>query len=278
MAADDVVIWDGTSEDNAFATAGNYVGAAIPQSTGGVIFPALAANTAHDVDGSDQSAILMATTMVEPGCYLNFGSRDTYLKLDTDAFHYAGSGKGFFELTGCAEARLTGGSSGASGYTYGMSIKGATIASLIINVGSGNTVGIAALEDETATVTTMQAVSGIIAMGDAVTCTTLYVDGANVTNSSNVTTATISSGTYRQVKNKPTTLNVIGSARVYYDSATAPTTVTLRGNAILDMSQDSVAKTFATVNLYDNAQIYDPNNVLTITTLTRYKGGTLAVS
>ena len=269
--------WNGVGADNAFATAGNWVDAAAPVSTDTVIFPAMASASGVIVDGSDQSAILLVATIVEPSCALTFGSRGIPLELDTDAFTYEGSGASYFDIASCAELRIYSAASGDTTNSYGFNLTGTSNTLLIVDPGSSGSVSLASLGDESLACVTIQIVSGTVDMGDSLTVTTLYVDGGTVSSKTDVTTLQVAGGTFRQLKNNPTTLNVLGG-RVYYNSTDVPTTVTLRGSAILDMSEDGRAKTWQTVNLYDSARIYDPGNVLTITTLNRYKGGTLSVS
>ncbi|KKN83520.1 hypothetical protein LCGC14_0297580 [marine sediment metagenome] len=279
MAADDVTVWNGDGNDNAFATAANWEGDAIPQSTGGSIFPALAQATAVDVAGSDQSAIELVDTMIEPGCALNFGSRPTPLWLDTDNFIDSGTGKKFLKFDACASMRLLSGAASAAGYSYGTNITSvAAITLLTCNVGKSHTVGIAAHEDEVATVTTMSLLQGIVTIGNAVASVgTMYVDGATVSNNSACTTLNVSSGAIYQRQGTAATVNLKGG-RLYLNmpAANMPTTVNLYGG-ILDMSQDGIAKTVGTLNYY-GGQIYDPANILTITTLNRFKGGTISVA
>lgn len=269
-------IWDGVAADNNFATATNWSSDTAPVSTDNAIFPALAASTSKDVDGSDQSTILLVNLNFEEECYLNFGSRETPLHVDADYVNYAALGVAFLEIDNSTEIHLNNGSGATSSNSYGMNLTGSTNALLIIDLGDYNTLGIGAFAGQSATFTTVQVRSGDVTIGESLTCTTLNVDGGVSACGSNITTVNVSAGTYSQAKNKPTTLNLNGG-RVYYNSTTAPTTVVIKGG-VLDMSQDGRAKTFAAVTMHPGAQIFDPAGILTITTLTRASGGTTMLS
>jgi len=269
-------IWNGSDGDNAHSTAANWHDTDAPASTDTCVYPALAADATKDIDGSDESAILLAEATIEAGCYLNFGSRETPLTLDTDYLNYAGQGNAAFEIVNSTEIRVTNGASGSTEWTYGMTLEGTGNTLLILDPGSSNSVGVAALGDQSGEFTTIIIASGNITLGESVTTTTLYMTDGEVESYCDATTVNVGGGTFRQHKNKPTTLNA-SSGTIYFNSTDTMTTVNLRGDAVLDMSEDNRAKTITTVNLYDDAEIYDPDNILTITNFNR-EGGRLSVS
>ncbi len=265
--------YDGDAVDNNFITATNWSDDTAPVSADNVGFPAMAQASTLDIDGSDQVAVLLVDFHVEPECALNFGSRAAYLQIDTDYLYYDGEGKAFFDIDNSTEIWLRNGSAGSSSASYGFSLIGTSNALLMIDVGSGNSVGLGAMAGESLAATIAIINSGDVTVGDSLTCTTFSANGGTVSNSSDVTTMNVNGGTVTQVKNKPTTLNVYGG-KIYYNSADVPTTLNLWGG-ILDTSQDARAKTFDTVNYYGGT-INDPNNILTITTMTSYTGGVLS--
>ena len=271
-------LWNGDGGDNALVTDANWVSDDAPDSSDSATFPAMAQDSTDDVAGSDFSAVLLVNTHIEDGCALNFGTRATYVHLDTDYLFDEGTGKKFLHIDNSTEIRLLSGSASSTGYSYGTSLTGASNTLLVCNPSKSKTVGLAAMEGETFACTTIQLVSGTVTAGTGVTVTTLYVDGATLDNNADVTTLTIGGGTVRQTQNKPTTVNLKGG-RLYLSMAAAdmPTTVNLYPGGTLDMSGDSVAKTLGTLNDYGGS-VYDPANILTITTHVRYRGGTLSVS
>ncbi len=272
----DTRLWDGGAADNNIATAANWSADTAPITGDSAGFPALDAAAALDVDGADFSAAALVDFIVEDNCFVNFGSRLTALKLDCDYFEFSGDGKyAYFDVINCAELRILGGGSAASGHSFGVSLLGSTNTLLIVDA-LAVTLGIAAGVGQSATFTTIQHLAGATTLGDAVTCTNFIMSGGTVVNSTELSgTLSMYDGYFTQVRNNPATLTVRGG-RCYYNSTDAPTTCNLY-DGVLDLSKDGRAKTFATLNWY-GGQIYDPRNILTVTTLNRYKGGTLTVN
>ena len=273
--------WDGSAADNAYVTPANWSlmgggAGAKPLSTDSQVFPAMAASSTKDLAGSDQSLVLIVETVIEHGCYLNFGSYLVPWILDTDYLVYRGLASAFFDVRNSTEIRIEESAPAASGNAYGVYLKGnGTNALLIIDCGNGNSVGVASLGDHTMTATAVEIASGTVDLGDGLACTTLTVSGGAVESKADITTVTVTAGTMRQLKNNPTTLNAHGG-RFYYSSESAPTTLNLYPGGVIDMSEDTRAKDWSAVAINDyGGQIYDPGLVLGTLTLTRKRGGTV---
>jgi len=266
-------LYNGTAADHNIATAGNWAGGVAPVSGDGIVFPAMASAAGVNINGSDLSAVLLASTVIEAGCYVAFGSRTAYLHLDTDYLTYQGQAYAFLQIDNSTEVRLYNGVNAGSGYSFGMQIIGANNALLVIDTANGNSVGVAAGGGETAGFTTVDIHSGSVTIGSGATVTTLAVSGGVVECACNSTTLSVDGGNHTQESGHPTTLNINGG-RVYYNSTDAPTTINCNGG-VLDFSSDGRAKAWAgtTINL-QGGTVYDPGNVLSGFTLGK-KGGTL---
>ncbi len=273
-------IWDGSDSDGTLVTAANWEGAAAPVSTDNMTFPAFAADSGSpgaNIIGQDFSAVLLEDTTVEEGCFLNFGSRDTYLELDTDQLYYNGDGYLFLDIENAEELWFLNGRAAGSGFSFGANIMASTVNALtFIDIGSGNSLGLCALAGDTGEFTAIAIQSGEVTLGKDLTTTTVTVDGGTVISHCASAEMTITKGTVTHLNNAITTLNINGG-RIYYNSDNAPTAVNLYGG-VLDLSQDSRALTIGTINLWKGGKIYDPSNKLTITTLNRKVGGTTAIA
>lgn len=264
-------IWNGDGDDNAIATDANWISNDAPDTGDSACFPAMAADSTNNVDGSDFSAVLLADFIVEAGNYLTFGSRDAYLQLDCDYFEFTGAGAhAYFDVDNCAELRILNSVSPASGHSYGVNLVGTTNTLLLINDAGSGTIGIGALQGESATFTTINVQSGTVTLGDGITNTTFHANGGVITSFSDSTTLNVNGAVFTQAKNKPTTLNLF-QGRFYFDDAQTIGTCNLYGGT-LDLSHDGRAKTITTLNWYGGT-IYDPNNVLTLTNAPSTKNG-----
>lgn len=268
-------VWDGSDADNVYGTAANWHDAAAPATTDTTIFPALAAATGVNIDGTDETAELLAATFIEAGCYVEFGSRIAYLQIDTDAFTSEGEGQAFWDIDNCAMIRIENAGYADSGYSYGFNLVGTGNTELVCDPGSGKAVSLASLGDEAFACTTIGIRSGDVDMGVGLTTTTLNISGGNVNNRSDITTTNVKDAVYRQIDNKSTTLNIRAGGRVYYNRATAdaPTTLNLYPGGVLDLSEVTDALTIANFNWY-GGQVIDPHNRLIPTTLLYKVGGT----
>jgi hypothetical protein len=275
MASPVTCIWSGGASDNAFAVAGNWAPSA-PVSTDSAIFPALAAAATKDVAGSDQSAILLVNTVVEAGCYVNFGSRVTALHLDTDYLVYEGSGSAHLDIDNSTEVRVYKAPSTASDGGLGVNLSGDANALLIVDANNG-TVGVAFGATQVAAFTTIQVASGKVFLGAGVTNTTFHQTGGTVENNSAVVTVNLSGGTYTQEQGTVTNLNIRGGR--YYANSTGTITACVVYGGVLDLSKDARAKTITTLTIHPGGSIYDPNKCLTTTNAIVWaKGGTLSLT
>lgn len=267
--------WDGSDGDNDHTTAANWHSNDTPASTDTCIYPALAAATGVNIDGSDQSAILLAAMFIEKGCEVEFGSRSAYLQMDTDALTFNGDGQAYLDIDNCAMIRIENVAYADSGHSYGFCLVGSGNTALVCDPGPDRDVSLAGLGDEAFTCATMDLRSGRIWMGIGAAATTLNISGGIVNNGSDVTTANVEKAVYRQFDNKSTTLNIKTGGRVYYNrpTADAPTTVNLYAGGILDLSEVADALTIATLNRY-GGQIIDPHKRLVLTTQNYMVGGT----
>jgi len=267
-------IWSGAAADNNFVTAANWDSVDVPASTDTVLFPAMAAATGVNVAGSDQSAKLLAAMWVEPGCYVQFGSRIAYLELDTDLLVFDGSGQAFLDVDNCAEIRVGNAAYSTSTADYGLCLKGTANTLLTLNPGGNRVVSLAALGDETGAWTTISAESGTVKIGSGVTTTTVNVNGADVELRSDSTTTNVYAGVFRQTDNKSTTLNLRGGTTYYNRPTTdAPTALNMYANAILDLTELSAALAIATINIYGKCLIRGDRGLLSWTTMNRYNNG-----
>jgi hypothetical protein len=234
-------IWSGAST-TAFATAGNW-DSGVPVSGDSAVFPALAAG--KDVVGSDQSAILLANLTVEPGCFSNFGSRLAYLKLDVDDLIYEGSGYAFLNLVNTTSVLVEAvGSAPATG-SYGLDLIGGTNAYLRLEPGNGKSVGVAAGATQTATFTTLEALTGNITLGSGLTSTTISSQATNLYAYCSPTTYNQNGGAGYWLGGIPATINV-NSGTLYIQSATTMPAVAMNGG-VLDLTRDARAKTITSL-------------------------------
>jgi hypothetical protein len=248
----------------------------VPISADSAVFPPLSADADKDVDGSDQSAILLVNLNVEGGCFVNFGSRLAPLHVDADYFTAEGAGSAWWTLDNSTECRIFRALSTASDGGLGFNLDGTGNALLLIDCGNG-TVGVAYGATQAAEFTTIQIQSGNVFLGDAITCTTLHVTGGTVENGSNVTTLNVMGGNVTQEKNIPTNLNQYGGR--YYLKSTDTITAGVLYAGILDLSKDARAKTFTDLTVHPGASIYDPGKTLVTTNAIVWaKGGTISLT
>lgn len=270
-------IWDGAASDNTISTATNWSDDTAPGSTDSAVFPALSAAATKDVNGADFSAVLLVDLSFEYNCALNFGSRVTALHVDADYVDYAASGIAFLQIDNSTAVRVTNCGSAGSTSTYGLSLTGASNALLILDPGAAGRVGVAAMGGETAAFTTIKVNSGIVDVGDSVTCTTMAVMGGQVKVYSSLTTYTQTSGTARINAGTPTTVNLYEGTLYYNSAAAAPTTVNLYDGS-LDFSEAGSLADWSSVTLnWYGGNIVDPGNVCNAKPLKKV-GGTASFS
>jgi len=258
-----IKIWDGGAADNAFSSAANYNTDSAP-ATGGD----------HDISGSDESATLLSKIIVEPGNTCKYGSRLTYLHVDTDDFEYAGTGASFWQIDNATgiiriSAADTGGDTDNS---YGFNLIGSSgSGTVIVETSASQTVGIAALGGETATFSAIVVVSGTVTLGSGLTLTTLYQQGGTIYNYADVTTVHCQGGAMYQKANNPTTLNIWSGGAFYWQSTDAIDTVNLYYGGTLYGTLDSRPKIITTLNHYGGVLV-NTDGSITVTNFNDQRG------
>lgn len=270
--------WDGGSGDNIWATAGNW-STTEPDESDTIVFPAMAASTGQDVAGVDRTGSTFAKIAIEKGSAIDFGSRTNPVKVKiTSDFVTEGSGAAYWDIQGSPKIFINKSGISNTSDTYGFHLAAAgNNTTLIVAPGANDTVGIAALTGTTAMIDTLKIRSGKVTLGSGLTNSTAIVVGGVVKSEANCDTLTVSGGTFTQVQNAPTTLNIRGG-RVIYNSGTMPTTVNLIGSGILDMGGDAAAVTIPQVTMDDQAQVQDPFHRLTMTAFSTNRGGNLNIA
>jgi hypothetical protein len=266
-------IWSGAAADNAFDTAGNW-DTAVPVTGDSAVFPAMGTDADKDVDGSDQSAILLVNLYVESGSYVNFGDRLAPVHVDADAFVFEGMGDAFFQLDNCAVAALYSALSSASDGGHGFSLTGASNTLLLVDVGSAGTVDLAMGATQTTAFTTIEVLNGRVFVGAGVTMTTFHQTGGMVELSAGSTTFNMNGGTATQLAGIPATLNV-NRGTFFLNSATTLPAVNVYGG-LVDLTKDSRAKTITACTMYGGVLRVLPNQV-TFTNAPTMKGGSIQV-
>ena len=227
--------------------------------------------------GLNQSSVALADVKIAKGCKSDFGrcefGRFHYFRMDPDSFDYRGNGSlAMFDIGGAAISPYieSYGSPGVNG-RHVVYIKGSAIATL--KVARGN-VGVAALDADTATVTTI--LCGLsenlqsdvdMTIGSGVTLTTLTQSGGKCLLKCAATTVNVFPGCTLTTEGTGaiTTLNVHAGAKVYLKSTGTIGTLNLWGDA--DFSRDNSAKTVTTLNLKRGGTLVKHDSI-TIATFT----------
>lgn len=201
--------------------------------------------------------------------------RDEYLKIPADIVTIGrgdGAGSGRIKLdTHDATAAITivnTGSSVESPELEAVLLKGAAAVTLVVIEGS---VAVAAYEDETAVVTSCFNSTGTIRLGEGITAgvTTVKNESGTILTYADITTLTNSNGTVTIAGSSAVTTFVLDAGNCTYQTSGDLGTLTIGGSsgATFDASQENSARTITTLNLKPNAEIVDPLNSLTYTTI-----------
>lgn len=259
-------IWTG-AVSTAFGTAGNWSPSGEPAAADTLVVPAMASAAEPDIVGVDYTATALAGLVTEPECYAVIGTRVLPLSLDVDNVTLEGAGQSFLEMenavngTDSTVIKLLNGTVGSGSGSYGTNLLGISANGTVtmdVDVGSGNSVGVATEGTQTAKLTTCRVASGSLVLGSAVTLTTLTVTGGTVESGSGCTTLTVRGGQHTQSGGTVTTVNLHGGLLVM-NTTVKPTTVNLYGG-VLDLSADGQVKDWAAatatvINVYGSVTV-----------------------
>lgn len=262
--------------DTDYATAANWDTDTAPVNTDSVAFPKMSSSATPDIVGSDESATLLVNFDVEPDCGLNFGSRLLPLHIDTDYMVYHGSGQGHFEIDNSTSIIINHVGPAGDEFEWGLNLIGTPNTLLIVDVESGDLVGVAALANDTGEFTTIDIRGGEVTIGEGVTMTNLLVSGGVVHNHSAAAAATVTGGLLYQEAGELTTLNGDGG-RCVYNAAAGYVTAHVRSGFTLDLTDNPNARTVGTggaTNLYAGGKILRPvGGIITFATDISWSGG-----
>jgi len=200
--------------------------------------------------GLDQHTVLLSSFRREEGCTVAIGSVNQPLHIDADTVVLAGTGQAFIKIDNPTSDVIVTESGGSSGGAYGTNLTGAGIAKLTVELDdSSQTLGIAALAGETATVTAI-AISGDgeVVVGSGVTKVgggdVTIIDLVSGTLETHCAVATVNTGgTYTHHSGAiSTSLNITGGQTTYNSSGT-PAQIILNAGATLTMGPSAANPT-----------------------------------
>lgn len=263
------VIWDGTDADNDYQAAGNFAGAALPVTGDSAIIAAMDHADGTDIDGVDDSAVLLVGFTIEEGCSVDIGVHSvtgTYLNIDADNCYLDGDGTVLLQVDNCTAINVTGaGAAGADG-THGMYLKG-DATTLTIDLEENESVGLAPLSSETGTFTTTKITgSGDVTIGSGVTCTTLVIGGdGTVKCHDTIATVTSDGATFTYTgAGMSTSLTVISGTTNYNGTGTI-VALNVHSDGTVDFHNDLRAKTITTLTMYRGSTLDIRGSHVTIT-------------
>lgn len=253
-------VWKTTADGN-YSTAGNWSTGSAPANGDTVRIPA---GTPAITGGLDQSAVVLATFIVEEGMSNAFASIAAYLKINTARFEFSGTGDAYIDLCTTTVSPQIFKTATPTDGTHGLYLKGTGIS--VANIVGGD-VAIAGLAGETATVVTARVIGSdaALTLGAGVTLTNLQqTSGKVVQRCAASGTVNIYGGEYlsREV-GTIATLNAYGG--VVKPESTGTITTGLIQGAEVDFTGSGAARTVSTLKHNSGTLIYDPA-VLTITT------------
>jgi hypothetical protein len=228
--------------DGNFQNTANWSAGVAPVSTDSAILPPMAAGTVIVGDGThdDESAVALANLTVEPGCFLNMGSRLSRMIFTATNVQFEGNGYSFLDIRTCASMLVENVGSPPAGGSFGMDLIGATIAYLRLDPGNGKSVGVAAGATETATVTTLDALSGTITLGQGLASTTINSSSPLLYSYASPTTFNQIGGIAYILGGSPGTLNV-ASGTCFVATGTAIGAASVTGG-VLDLTRNQAAR------------------------------------
>ncbi len=266
------IIWDGTDGDNDWTAAGNFVGGVAPANADGIICPPMENASTTDVNGVDDSSVLLVDFVIMKGSYINIGSTGitiTYLQIDSDAVDIDSGGIVCLDVDNCGGAIVVHDcASDSTAGEYGLYLMGTAIDEIHIESTCSGDVSLAAEADGAMLVDAITINGGNVDIGNGVekkatgAIVTVDVGGGVVTSRSAVATLTVTGGTYTQVEGAVAALNVDGGT-VYWNTIATATTITVKSEGVLDFSQDGAAKTVTNpIEVFAGATIIDPDGVV----------------
>ena len=277
--AGETIIWDGDTSE-VYTLAANWQGAAAPEATQLVYFPA---GNENPVAGSDQKDTALGSFNVLPGYTAAIGSiadgKPTPLIITATTVNLDIAVASYLDLRTVTVANVTGAAAllgeGLSGLNLAAGAGAAAVTTLNINIPSGESVGLAALAGQSGTFTTINIDGdGEVHIGAGVTCTTVNVGGnAQVALDCACTTLNLTEGApaVRHTAGAITTVNV-HKGRYINNSAGTIGTTHIHADGLVDCSEGHVARAMTTIHRYGDGGFLDPNKLVTWTELKVYGG------
>jgi len=271
----ETTLWNGAAS-SVFDLDGNWSGSK-PATGDTAIMPD--GNTVA-VAGADVTAYELAEWTVRAGYSGTIGSRTagaiTNLQVDADTVNLAGSGTAYINLTGVATCNVTAAAAGSpSTGLYGLTLSGATIGTLKIDLDSGQSVGVAALAGQTCTATNIDIDgAGTVVLGSGLTTTTVTIAGTGtVYIDCAYTTLTISgSPTVYQRSGTGTTLLAYGG-RFYNNTSSAITTTSVFDGASVILTDGPQDREMTNINVYGDGAFDDSNKRLATCVVRNFGSG-----
>jgi hypothetical protein len=251
--------WVGTDTGNEgdYSTAANWSPSGVPAAADVVILPG---NGSQAITaGLDQSAIALASFIVEDGFSGAIATSAAYLEIDSDSIRFDGSGTAYIDTgSNPADIDITGTATATSG-SQGLYIIGTGIDDLSIKSG---TVGVAVLPGEVSTIDSARVLGGKLTTGAGVTLVTLEAAAGTTTNKANVSTVKVFGGTVNsevigQSMSAAVTLYSFGGTYNLNGSGNI-TTLHLSGGTV-DTTNSGIAKTVAYIYFASGTLKADPN-------------------
>lgn len=225
-----------------YNTALNWSLDAVPVTTNEVIIPVNAAN--NIVYGLDQSSVLLASFARTKGCTKTIGNANAPLQIDADAVHLAGTGLAFIEISNpTSDVVITEAGGGGNG-VYGTNITGSEIETIVVDLTSSQSVGIATQVGEAADPDDILiSGGGTVVVGAGVTgAPNIEHMGSGTVESYCAVDAVNTKGTYKQHDGAIAALTII-AGQTTYNSDDAATTIILNSGAHLTMGPSAANPT-----------------------------------
>lgn len=217
------------------------------------------------IAGSDQSAVTLASFVVEEGFDEGIGSSTTALRITTSRFDFHGNGNtaAYIDLAGSTCSPQIFNTASTTRGNRGLYLIGTALNTISVIDGD---VGIASRHHETATVTTVRSIGlgANVWVGAGCTLTTFYQDDGDNQLRAAATTVTCYGGTLRTKETGTIgTFNVYGGT-IYPESTGTISTMLVDGGSV-DFTSSGAARTVTNLKHNSGSLHYDPN-YLTVTT------------